>query len=344
MSLIDSEGTIVAVNDDWMELARETGFALHNAGSGANYLEICRRSSESSETARRALAGLEGVLRGKLRSFEMEYSCRTRRGQAYFRMAITPIAFGEARFAIDHIDITAAQLSKEEDLRRLRKLARRLITAQEEERQRISQELHDDLGHRIALMSFSLRRFMKQSQKALGTQSRELNKLVEGITGFSTAVRNLSHGLYPPSLRFLGLRAALEALGHEFEETYGIQLDLDSPSDLPRIGADEELCLFRIVQESLQNIAKHSGARKVRLVLDNPGGKIRLSVSDTGKGFIRSEVMKKGGLGLLSMEERALSIGAALTINSSPASGTEIELTLPLKEKSTVTAEQVRYV
>jgi two-component system NarL family sensor kinase len=102
--------------------------------------------------------------------------------------------------------------------------------------------------------------------------------------------------------------------------------------------------MFRIVQESLQNIAKHSGAQKVSLVLENPPGKIRLTLSDTGKGFMRSEVMRKGGLGLLSMEERALSIGAALTINSSPDSGTEIQLTLPLKEKSAVTVEQVRYV
>jgi signal transduction histidine kinase len=194
-------------------------------------------------------------------------------------------------------------------------------------------------------MSFSVRRMIKQNQKNAGVQSRDLNKLLEGINDFSTAVRNLSHGLYPPSLRFLGIKAAVQSLSQEFEETYGIRLDLVLPAELPRLPAEEELCVFRILQESLQNIAKHSGAGKVRIVLENPPGKVRLTISDTGKGFSRSEVMKKGGLGLLSMEERALSVGAKLTVNSSPASGTEIRLILPVKEVvSAVTAEPARYV
>src|SRR5262249_24406375 len=148
----------------------------------------------------------------------------------------------------------------------------------------------------------------------------------------SNAMRNLSHGLYPPQLQYLGIRAALKSLSEEFEKTYAIHIDLVLPDEAPRLPADVELCIYRILQESLQNIAKHSGAGRVKIVLENTAAEIRLTISDAGRGFNRSAVMKKGGLGLLSMEERALSIGAGLTVNSSPDAGTEICLSVPLHE------------
>jgi two-component system sensor histidine kinase UhpB len=245
-------------------------------------------------------------------------------------MSVTPISYGDARAAIAHTDITDLQLSKEKDFQRLQQLARRLINAQEEERQRISREIHDDLGNRIALMSLSVRQIMKQSSaQDPGSSSRELNKVLDGITELSTALRELSHYLHPAPLRCLGVRGALKALQAGFKKTHGIEMELVVPPEMPRLPDDVELCIFRITQECLHNVVKHSGADKVKVVLEHTRKRIRLTVSDTGRGFVRSEAIQKGALGLLSMEERALSIRGRLTINSSRGRGTEICLTIP---------------
>lgn len=336
IALLDVLGNIVAVNDEWMSFAKASGAALKRIGPGANYLEVCRHAMGASATPRKVLLGIESVLKGKASSFALNYSCTLPTGTAYYRMNVTTVAYGHARVAVAHTDITDLRLSKEEDFKRLRQFARRLIHAQEEERQRISREIHDDLGHRLALLSFSVRQVIKQHPKSFNASARELNKILDGFNEFSAALRNLSHFLYPPPLQYLGIRAALKSLSDEFEKTYGIHVELILPPEAPRLAPEVELCVFRIMQESLQNIAKHSGALRVRVVLENTPEEMRLTVSDEGRGFNRSEVVKRGGLGLLSMEERALSIGARLTVNSSPHAGTEIGLSVPLHETVSV--------
>jgi two-component system, NarL family, sensor kinase len=333
IALIDSAGNIVAVNDDWMLHAKENGASLNRIGTGMNYLELCHQTKGVSVTSRRALLGIEAVLKGKVPSFSMDYSCQTRWGLAYFRMSVAPVVYENARVAIAHTDITDLRISKEEEFKRLREFARRLINAQEEERQRLSRELHDDLGHRIALLSFSVSQVIKHHSKNTPVTIRDLNKILEGITDFSIAVRNLSHHLCPPSLRYLGIGAALKGAVEEFEGVYGIRVELAIPPETPRLAAETELSVFRILQESLQNIAKHSGANKVKIVLENKAGELQLTISDTGRGFNRSDVARRGGLGLVSMEERALSIGAQLHVTSSPQAGTEIRLSVPLQEQ-----------
>jgi two-component system NarL family sensor kinase len=269
----------------------------------------------------------------------MDYSCQTPEGMTHFRMSVIPVVFGLARAVVEHTDVTDLQHSKEEDFKRLQEFARRLIHAQEEERQRISQEVHDDLGHRIALLSFQVRQIIEQHSKNPSASIRDLHKILDGINDFSTGLRNLSHNLYPPALRYLGIKAALQSLSKEFEKAYGIQVDLVLPATVPRLPAEMELGVFRILQESLQNVAKHSGSRKVRIVLGRLNGEIRLTITDMGRGFNKSDVSKKAGLGILSMQQRALSIGACLDLNTSPRAGTEIALRVPIPEDRVVMVE-----
>jgi signal transduction histidine kinase len=259
----------------------------------------------------------------------MDYACETPAGRAYFRMNVTPIAYRNARVAIAHTDITYLQLSKERDLVRLQQFARRLINAQEEERQPISRELHDDVGNRMALMALSVRQVMKQNPDSASL--KELEKVLAGIADLSTAVRNLSHGLHPPQLQYIGINSSLLSLRDGFEKTYGIQMELVVPEGLRRLAPEIELCIFRISQECLQNIAKHSGADKTSVMLEHEAEFIRLTVSDNGRGFVPSAARQNGGLGLLSMEERALGIGGSLSLKSSPGAGTIVCLTIPVK-------------
>jgi signal transduction histidine kinase len=264
----------------------------------------------------------------------MDYAADTPAGLTYFRMNVAPIAYGNARVAISHTNITDLQLSKEKDYKRLQQFARRLIHAQEEERQRIAREIHDDLGNRIALMSLSVREVMKQA--SLGNTSStvgRLGKVLDSLSDLSTVLRNLSHWLHPAVLRCLGIPAALRMLQEGFHETHGIQMEVVVPPDMPRLSDEVELCIFRITQECIQNVSKHSGADKVRIVLEYKHRWVRLTVSDTGRGFIRSEAAThNGGLGLQSMEERALSIRGRLTVKTAPGAGTQIRLTIPVHD------------
>jgi signal transduction histidine kinase len=206
-----------------------------------------------------------------------------------------------------------------------------LINAQEEERQRISQELHDDLGNRIGLMALSLRQIIKEASSKAGSNLTELDEVFHQVTDLSAAVRDISHGLHPLLLRHIGIKVALKSLHETFEKTHGIRTDLTVAEELPQLPHKVALCIFRITQECLRNVAKHSGADRVSITLGSVPGHISLAVSDTGRGFVnQSEAIRKGGLGLLSMEARALSVGGRLTVNSSPESGTEIRLTVPL--------------
>jgi signal transduction histidine kinase len=330
VALIDAQGTIVAVNKDWMALAETTGTALHQVGPGVNYLEVCREAGGSSPASRDALVGIQGVLQQRSSSFAMDYACHTPCGLTNFRMSVTPLSYRNVRAVIAHTDITDLQPSKEKDFKRLQQLARRLINVQEEERKRISREIHDDLGNRIALISLAVRQTMKQAaSENRDSNVRELKKIVDDMGELSTALRELSHGLHPAPLQCLGVRAALKAFQTGFKKAYGIQLDVVVPSEMPRLPDEVELCVFRVTQECLQNVAKHSGADKVKIVLQHTLRRTRLTVSDNGRGFFPAEAIQKGALGLLSMEERALSIRGRLTISSAPHAGTEVCLTIP---------------
>jgi signal transduction histidine kinase len=237
----------------------------------------------------------------------------------------------EVRAAVVHTDVTGMKLSNEHNVRLLQQFAQRLINAQEDERQRISQEMHDDLGNRIALLALSVRHIIKQYSANSNFTLSELQNVFQQIMEFSTTVRELSHGLHPLLLRHTGIRAGLKSLQEKLERTHGIRMNLVVPEELPRLPDEVALCIFRVAQESLQNVVKHSGAERVTVVLARARDRIRLTVSDTGGGFVRSAAIEKG-LGLPSMEARALSVGGCLTVNSSPGSGTEICLTVPFQD------------
>jgi signal transduction histidine kinase len=251
-------------------------------------------------------------------------------------MAATAIVYGEARFAISHTKVAGRQRSEEQTFRVQQQFAQRLINAQEEERQRIAHEIHDDLGNRIALMALSLRQVMKQSSANSACGTGELQNVLEQMMGFSFALRDLSHGLHPPLLQHAGIKVALKMLRETFARTHPIRIDLVVAAELPRLTDDVALCIFRIVQESLQNVAKHSRARNVSVVLEHTASEVLLTVSDTGRGFIRSESIQKAGLGLLSMEARARCVGGVLTVNSRPGAGTVIRLSIPLRQAVSV--------
>lgn len=181
-------------------------------------------------------------------------------------------------------------------------------------------------------MALSIRHIIKQNSGNSSSTVSELQSLLDQIMDFSSAVRELSHGLHPLLLRHAGIKAALKSLQEKFEKNHRIRLNLLVAAELPRLSDEVALCIFRIAQESLQNVVKHSGAGTVTVVLAYAQGPIRLTISDTGRGFVRSQATHRDGLGLPSMEARALAVGGRFNISSSPGAGTEVCLTIPIHE------------
>ena len=208
---------------------------------------------------------------------------------------------------------------------RIRALGSRLLHAQDTERARIARELHDDISQQVALLSIDLEMLNGSIPGDLhGLRGQALDR----AHGIARSVHDLAHRLYPAKLRLIGLVPALLALQREMERS-DIVVNLvyeDVPSSLP---PDLTLCVFRVVQEALQNAVKHSGAREVSVRLTGGDNGLTLTVADDGTGF-DVEGALGSGLGLISMRERLEAIGGTMTIQSAPGAGTRLEVVAPL--------------
>jgi PAS domain S-box-containing protein len=205
----------------------------------------------------------------------------------------------------------------------------RLIMAQEQERSKIARELHDELSQRMARLLIRLERCLHGTEGTSTTIRERLTNAVEMASEISAALRDLSHVLHPGTLAALGLEGSVAACCREFSEQHNLRVTFvhcDIPKDSP---ADVNLCLFRIVQEALQNVAKHSGAQEARVSLSGNGEQIHLQVDDSGIGFDPRSSRMTGTLGLVSMRERVRLVGGHISIQSTPASGTRIDVHVP---------------
>jgi signal transduction histidine kinase len=217
-----------------------------------------------------------------------------------------------------------------ESHRELRDLTGKLLQAQETERRRIARELHDDLSQSLALLSVQMDLLGQQPPgdgSQLGGRMQEMSDQVKQL---SSTVHDLSHRLHPAKLEQVGLVPAVRALCKEPTGSHPLQIEFSHDQVPEAIPRETALCLYRIVQEALRNVVKHSGARHVGVELRGTGEAIRLRIADDGAGFDPGAVDGKGGLGLVSMRERLRLVGGALAIDSRPSGGTRIDVQVPL--------------
>jgi signal transduction histidine kinase len=206
----------------------------------------------------------------------------------------------------------------------LRRISGSLIQAHEEERSRIARELHDDLSQQMALLQISLEQF-EQGETRPSSEAREkVHNLTEIASQVSSNIHDLSRRLHPSTLDFLGLLPSVAGFCREFSQIHHLQVQFahhDIPKEVPK---DVTLCLFRIVQEALRNVVKHSGVAQAKVELLGIGDRIELCVSDTGVGFDPASAHCGQGIGLVSMRERMRLIGGELTVESTSPHGTRI--------------------
>jgi len=219
----------------------------------------------------------------------------------------------------------AAQTQAEE----VRALAARLLTAQEEERRRVSRELHDQICQQLASLAFDIGGLAADSPLPEDAQSR-LKALQTRVVKASEETRHIAYELHPSVLDDLGLVASLQDLGKEFSKRtkIGVKFTHDIlPAAVPREIAS---CLYRIARESLQNIATHASAKRVSVEITLRKGAIMLTIADDGAGFDIKAVKGRGGLGLVGMEERARLVKGKLFVVAKPGHGTRIAIEVPL--------------
>lgn len=267
----------------------------------------------------------------------------TRSGQErWIETIATRIVYqGEASVLVTGFDITeraraeAALRESEDALRqsheRIRDLAGRLILTQEEERKRISRELHDDVNQKLAALAIAISKLRNEVPESADVVRKQLAALQNRTRALSDDVRRLSHQLHPAALEQAGLVAALKSYCAEFTSHEGIAVKLMIRDDAEPIPLDIALCLYRVTQESLRNIARHSGTYEARVTLAAADTGINLSITDAGAGFDPVKVKQKGGLGLISMEERVRLLRGSMQIRSQPAGGTELHVHLPYR-------------
>ena len=209
-----------------------------------------------------------------------------------------------------------------------------LITAQEQERSRIASEIHDDFSQRVALIALELENAEEAIRTSPDEATRQLQNISNSTGELGADLHTLSHRLHSSTLERLGLVPGVTALCKEFAAQQGIEIDFRSDNIPSSVDPDVALCLFRIVQEGLRNLKKHSGASKGQVRLRKAGDKLLVSVCDEGIGFDARDLGKKEGLGVRSMQERTYLLGGQFEIHSKPGKGTRIEASLPLQPKS----------
>jgi PAS domain S-box-containing protein len=213
----------------------------------------------------------------------------------------------------------------------LASLSPRLIEAQEEERSRVAGELRDDLNQRMALLQIGLGQF-ERDVPGLSSQARiQLHSLTEVAMEIASGIHNLSHRLRPSLLDLLGPVASIERLCRELSDRHNLQIQFVHHGIPERISQDVNLCLYRITQDALRNVAKHSGAAGAEVELLGHDDRIELCISDSGVGFNPESAKRTSGLGLITMQERLRLVEGQLTVQSDPSHGTRIRVRIPLR-------------
>ncbi len=264
-------------------------------------------------------------------SFTMQYRLRRNDGEYRWVSDIGVPRFNPdgsfAGFIGSCVDVTDRKLIEEA----FASLSGRLIEAQEEERKRIAREIHDDYTQRLAVLAIDVEQLAEKVMDNPAEAAQQFQQIWNQIGELGADLHSLSHSLHSSTLESLGLVAGVKAYCQEFTNHNQIQVDFAHDNVPPSIQGDVALCLFRITQEGLRNIKRHSGAERAEVRLEVSGENIHLSVTDRGNGFDVNQLSTRDGIGIRSMEERLRSLGGHLKIESRPTEGTRIDAWLPLR-------------
>jgi signal transduction histidine kinase len=321
--VLDAEGNIIAANHYWDEYLRAHGRKPRNGSRKTPYFGLASVLQEFGERTAVTLEGIRSVCEGKRPRFELEYPVGSGEDQNWILLVVTPLEHADGGAVMIYLNVT--QSKKDETA--IRSLSGKLISAQEDERSRIARELHDDINQQLALIAIQAQ-CLSVSQAAGMVFRQQAKDLWEKVTLISSDVQALSHRLYSTKLDYLGLQAALGGLCREFTEQQRIAATLHVEGEGRRLDHETSLALFRVAQESLRNVSKHSHATSVHVFFVNEPARLILRVEDDGVGF--DHAGDGNGIGVLSMRERMQLVHGTLDILSKAGEGTSVQAVVPI--------------
>lgn len=335
VALLDSTGSIVAVNRAWREDA--VAMKAPGCGLGAVYLDLCRQMIPELEEAKVA-RGLRALLAGRRRTFGLTYVVTTPDGLSWRRLRINRFAQGEAtRLIVLQEDVTEVAQAQAA----LRETSDRLLTIQDEERQRIAVELHDSTSQHLVALGLGVVRLRRTLK---GAAEPVLDDMSGSITEALKEIRVLSYLLNPPNLERDGLEATVRRFVNGFGVRTGLQTLFRAEGDLAGLDPVVQRAVFRVIQEALSNVHRHAAAAGAEVDLAVRGGQLVVRIADDGRGIgpldLNSETDSRLGVGIPGMRRRVAQLDGVLTI-AGDDTGTVVEATLPLPQRATARATAI---
>jgi two-component system, NarL family, sensor histidine kinase UhpB len=336
IAVLNGSGRILAANKSWEDFSDSRGrVQAGHAAVGVNYLDLLRdAANRGDELAARHLKAIQSIINRETSFASVEYQRTGTGGARWFMARAMPLEGSNDGAVISHEDVTDRMLAHRalgDANKRLQVMSKRILGIQEEERRRISRELHDDIGQSLTALKIGLHRMAQRVNEehkgllteCLGVADSTLDKL-----------RQLSFELRPPQLDQLGLEGALEWLVDQQRGATGLDVRCQFAGISQRLPVELEGACYRITQEALNNATRHANAKQIQIRVELNDRLLMLVIRDDGIGFdiarARIKAIKTGSLGLVSMEERAQLAGGRLSIRSIPGTGTTIQVTFAL--------------
>jgi len=332
VALVDQNGTIIAVNRRWQSFAEANGNGVIDNGKGFNYFKATASGSEREE-AQLISDGIARIKSGELEEFRCIYPAAKHSGASWFQVRVNRFEMdGVLRFVVTYEDVT--EIRKAHDAQQ--QLTGLLMLAQDEERRRIARDLHDVTVQNMVAIKADLA-YVERSARSLERGAEEmLQESVSLCDQVIKELRTLSYLLHPPFLDEAGLVPALKWFVRGFIQRSGVQVELQVADDVGRLPTEIETALFRVVQESLTNIHRHSGSKRAIIGVVKDRDAIIVRVTDEGHGFLLptsgdGQDGLSSGVGIQSMHQRLKQLGGQLEIESS-SEGTHVKARISISE------------
>jgi two-component system NarL family sensor kinase len=321
VALLNRRGEIIAANDAWIQFAELHEISIGEYGLGVNYSAFC----DQQDTSDGALAakGLRNLLVGEGETFHLEYEMPLAGGVLWARITARRIERADKSLVIiTHEDITVQRRAQAA----LGRATAALLHAEDDERRRIARELHDGTAQYLTGAKLMLAGLKSETR---ADKVREVEAL---LTNALEELRSLSYVLHPPALEDLGLGPAIRQMAEGFARRTGLALQIEIAEDFPKMGRPTEIALYRVAQEALANVHRHSGSPRATINLRLAGEMVLLSIRDYGVGFTGGGATT-AGVGLAGMRLRLEFVNGHISLTSA-VPGLLVEAWAPFSPKT----------